>query len=589
MAQNPTVTILYGSETGTAQDIAEQIWKYSKRYDLRSNVDAMDDYDIQQLVNEQVMVFVVSTAGQGDTPMNMKNFWKFLLRKNLPSNFLCHVKFSVLGLGDSSFEKFNFAAKKLNKRLIQLGATEIAQIGLADDQHDLGIDAVFAVWLEDVFNHICESYHISGKVNHAENGLVERFQVNVVEDEQVPDNQKEDIYIYEAERNEKLIITSVIENIRTTTMDHFQDVRLIKFRIPDLDYSPGDIVYIKAKNLDEQVDRFFKILSDRGVNVRPDMVVTISQKEIKVPLVLSQKLSLRQIAQQYWDLSFKPKRSTMHTLSMMSDNELEKEKLFEFTTAVGQEELYNYVNRPRRNIVEVLNDFPHTTSKLDIKSLFEIMQPIKPRAFSIASSSKQTKDEIHLLVAIVKYKTKLFEARLGLCSNWLATLQKGDKTVFWIQKGTFKFNYKKPMILVGPGTGIAPFRSLLLDKAVVDGDLSSCLVFFGCRNQKKDFHCQEDLLLMRQKYNMKLFCAFSRDQPDKIYVQHLIRQQSKLCWDFLQKDGIIHLAGNCKDMPSAVREEFVKLVQDNTLMEREQAENYVRNLEKNGRYQTETW
>ncbi|CAB0028122.1 unnamed protein product [Trichogramma brassicae] len=323
--------------------------------------------------------------------------------------------------------------------------------------------------------------------------------------------------------------SQVIENIRTTTPDHFQDVRLIKFKVPEMNYSPGDVLYIKAKNSDEQVDKFFNVLKNNGVDIDPDVVLHIEEKEIKVPLVLQQKLSLKQIVQQYWDLNVKPKRSALHTLSMISDNELEKEKLLEFTTAEGQEELYNYINRPRRNIIEVLNDFPHTTAKLNLKLLFEIMTPIKPRAYSIASSLKHTKNELHLLVAVTTYKTKLVEPRFGLCSTWIATLKPKDEIVFWTVKGTFKFDYTKPMIIVGPGTGISPFRSLLLDKAAVDGDLSSCLLFFGCRNEKHDYHCKDDFEVLVEKHKLKLFCAFSRDQPDKI-VRRTLSLFLSLLW-----------------------------------------------------------
>lgn len=146
----------------------------------------------------------------------------------------------------------------------------------------------------------------------------------------------------------------------------------------------------------------------------------VCQGEINVPNVLRRKLSIREIVEQYWDLNATPRRSTMFTLSQISENELEKDKLAEFTVADKQEELYNYVNRPRRNIVEVLNDFPHATSKLNVDLLFEIMQPIKPRAFSIASSPSYSKNEMHILVAVVQYKTKLVEPRYGLGSNWLA-------------------------------------------------------------------------------------------------------------------------------------------------------------------------
>lgn len=123
------LTILYGSQTGTAQDLAEKIYRESKIYHFTGPVKAMDGYDVKELIHEQIVCFVCSTTGQGDEPDNMKVFWKFLLRKNLPTHSLANLKFAVLGLGDSSYTKFNFVAKRLSKRLVQLGASQIVPIG----------------------------------------------------------------------------------------------------------------------------------------------------------------------------------------------------------------------------------------------------------------------------------------------------------------------------------------------------------------------------------------------------------------------------------------------------------------------------
>ncbi|XP_043250700.1 NADPH-dependent diflavin oxidoreductase 1 isoform X1 [Colletes gigas] len=543
---NMKITILYGSETGTAQDVAEQIWKSAKRKRLRSTVSAMNDYDIQNLDTEKIVVFVAATTGQGDPPGNMGQFWRLLLRKSLPATLLANVKYGILGLGDSSYQKFNFAAKKLNKRLMQLGAEELLPIGLADDQHDLGIDAVVDPWLEELWTKINDIFNISTQdLTNDLDKIIERFDVSEINVNSVDNGYylDNDIYMNEVVTNNEMRIGTVIENERTTTEDHFQDVRLIKLKSDDINYQPGDVVYVRPKNSKEQVDKFFSILNSNNVQLSPDMKIQVSEKEVKVPTVLKQTLTLQQIVEQYWDLNFKPRRSTMQILFFISENELEKEKFHEFTTSSGQEELYNYINRPRRNILETFVDFPHTTSKLNVKLLFEIMSPIKPRAFSIASSLRATENEIHLLVAVVKYKTKLLEPRYGLCSNWLATLTKGDRMIFWIQKGTFKFAYDKPMILIGPGTGVTPFRSVLLDKSALHNDLSNCVLFFGCRNKEKDYHCKNDFEYLSQKVHLNLFCAFSRDQAHKIYVQHVIRDQKQLCWNFLSKNGNIYLAG----------------------------------------------
>lgn len=481
----------------------------------------LDDYDIQALPSERLIIFVVATTGQGDSPANMKQFWRHLLRKNLPEAMLEKLHYSVLGLGDSSYTKFNFAAKKLNKRLVQLGATELLPIALADDQHDLGVDAVLDPWIKNLWEEIASVYGISIQEQfEKERLIIERYDVSVTENGHATaintNRPYTNIYVQEMLVDGKVKTGRVIENRRTTTKDHFQDVRLIRIEANGIKYNPGDIVYIRPRNSLEQVKFFFDILHEHDIKLFPDTKIQVTEKEIKVPFALKNNLTLGEVVEQYWDLNFKPRRSTMYTMFLISEDELEKEKLGEFASPVGQEDLYDYINRPRRNILEVLADFPHTASKLNINWLVEIMTPIKARPYSIASSSKATPNVIEILVAIIKYKTNLIKPRFGLCSKWLASLMKGDEIIFWLQKGTFQFDNNKSMILIGPGTGVAPFRSLLLEKAITETDLKDCVLFFGCRNEQKDFHCKQDFQRLSKENDLKLFCAFSRDQDQKM-------------------------------------------------------------------------
>lgn len=594
--------VLYGSETGTAQDVAEQIWKSAQRKQLRSTVSSLDEYDMRHLSSEQLIVFIVATTGQGDPPANMKTFWRRLLGKSLRADLLQSLKYGVLGLGDSSYSKFNFAAKKLNKRLAQLGGKELLPIGLADDQHNLGIDAVVDSWIKQLWEEIANIFKISieDKIQE-ENVIIERYCVSIFKEDDSLNNKlisdpispKSKINIYEEEThvNVNVKIGKILENVKTTSENHFQDVRLITISLPyNIKYDPGDVIYIRPRNSMEQVKRFFNILQEQNVELYSDTLISVTKKEIKVPFVLENRwLTLEDIVEQYWDLNFKPRRSTMHTLSLISENNLEKEKLCEFASANGQEEFYNYINRPRRNILEVLADFPHTTSKINIGLLFEIMSPIKPRPYSIASSSKATPSVVQILVAVVDYRTRLLEPRFGLCSKWLASLKKKNKVIFWFQKGTFRFEDNKPMILIGPGTGVAPLRSFLLEKETQERDLKECVLFFGCRNKDKDYHCREDFERLSREKNLNVFCAFSRDQNHKIYVQHIIREQRELCWQLLQNNGSIYLAGNSKNMPNDVRDEFINMTKEIGKMTQEQAEAFIKDLEKNNRYQIETW
>lgn len=130
MPDQGRLLVLYGSQTFTAQEIAEKLWRSTKALGFSGPVQAMDDYPISRLIREDLALFVCATTGDGDEPDNMRNFWKFLLRRNLPSNSLMGLKFGVLGLGDSSYAKFNFVGKKLHKRLVQLGATPLLDVGM---------------------------------------------------------------------------------------------------------------------------------------------------------------------------------------------------------------------------------------------------------------------------------------------------------------------------------------------------------------------------------------------------------------------------------------------------------------------------
>lgn len=214
-----------------------------------------------------------------------------------------------------------------------------------------------------------------------------------------------------------------------------------------------------------------------------------------VPEYLKVPFQLKTVAKQLWDLSAVPRARTFKMLAINCDDELEKEKLLELSSAQGQEDLFTYVNRPRRTILEVLRDFHKATSKLNLQILFEIFQFIKTRSFSIASCYQY--GQLDLLVAVVEYKTIISTPRKGLCSNWLKSLECGDRIRAVIKKGTFQFteNPSQPIVMVAPGTGLAPFRSLLLEKLHHIENHSSekndfqYSLFFGCRGEKLDFHC----------------------------------------------------------------------------------------------------
>ncbi|KAK4875055.1 hypothetical protein RN001_011477 [Aquatica leii] len=543
----------------------------------------MNEYNIQNIVSEKCMIFVCSTTGQGDEPENMKIFWKFLLRKNLPPKLLSSLRFAVLGLGDSSYVKFNFAAKRLNKRLTQLGANMLIPLGLADDQHDLGYDAVVDPWIDSLYKELLGLYPLPDGItpSNITDTLVPRWSITAY----VGSNKFGNQSMYYSTRAAEEFTVTVKEIQRTTSDNHFQDVRLVKLETEGQRYIPGDVVVIRPRNSVERVNEFQNLLRSNGIDIPPNTILKISEidPDVPVPTPLHYQVSFQQLCEEYFDLNAVPRRHFFQILSLLTDSEIEKEKLEEFVTAEGQNDLYNYCNRPRRNIVEILQDFPHALKNVTKEVLFDIFPPIKPREFSIASSFTAHSNEIHILLGVVRYKTKLVKERLGLCSNYLANLKVRDQISVWIKKGSFKFpNDNVPVILVGPGTGMAPFRNFICEREQENGaSASNIIFFFGCRGRDLDFHCKEDFVRLEHENKIKLICAFSREQDYKVYVQHRILENGELVWNTLKnRNAYIYIAGNAKNMPQQVREAFVDVCKIHGGMTADESQRFIENMER---------
>ncbi|CAG9763747.1 unnamed protein product [Ceutorhynchus assimilis] len=505
-------------------------------------------------------------------------------------------RFAILGLGDSSYAKFNFVAKRLFKRLQQLGAEPLVPLGLGDDQHDLGYDAVADPWLDNLWKKLIEEHPLPHSVQPLSSNLpiVPRWSIKkdfkCLEPQKNLNNFQSLFY---STRKSHEFDALVVENSRQTDICHFQDVRLIKFKTEGQQYCPGDLLVLRPKNLDWKVKEFKNILKDNGVNIPDDTVIKLQENDQKIPVPEALKFhaTFQQLCEEYFDLLSIPRRRVFEVLSQITDSDLEKEKCLEFCSAEGQQDMYSYTNRPRRNIVEVLGDFPQATKNLTLDILFEIMPSIKPREFSIASSFKRHGNEVHILVAVVKYKTNLVKERVGLCSNFLADLKPGKRVTTWLKRGSFKFpsTLNVPVIMIGPGTGVAPFRNFIFEICDKVSSPTDLLLFYGCRYEFKDFLCKEEFRKLSNDKKISLICAFSRDQNKKIYVQDKILEYGELVWQALDKNCYIFVAGNSRNMPQAVRNAFINVCIKHGNLSEANATKFVETMEKKNRYQAECW
>lgn len=590
------LNILFGSQTGTAEDVAQRIGREGQRRHLNSNVVALDEYNIAEMVNENVLVFVVSTTGQGDPPDNMKKFWKFLLRKNLPTDSLQDVFIAVIGLGDSSYLKFNFIGKKLYKRLLQLSAKPLIELASADEQHPLGLDSTIDPWLTSLWEKVLQLYPLQDSEQIIPRNVILQSKYKVTKIDEIPQKERKtlDEKIGDSNNNiytkENPWFTSLLSNERKTSVEHYQEVLLIKFNLEhsNISYDPGDVLMIQPCNIQEKVDEFFQLVAweaDDIINVE-----TLSL-HCTIPHGLPQCMTLKYLFTNYLSLQAPPKRYFFELLSHFTTSELEKERLEEFGTAEGQEDLYDYCYKPKRNHLEVLQDFPSACENLKLEYIFDMFPIMQPRAFSIASSLKASPGCADILMAVVKYKTKMFIPRLGVCSTWLSHLNVKEECPLkvWVTKGTISFprDPSVPVIMVGPGTGVAPFQSFIQERIYTkySGDL---VLFFGCRNANgDDFFREEWDKSMQENSNLKIFTAYSRDQTEKMYVQHRMKEQGEMIWSLLNRSAYFFIAGNSKDMPNDVITCLKEIISEQGGVA--DAEQYFKDLETSRRFQCETW
>ncbi|KAJ3276752.1 NADPH-dependent diflavin oxidoreductase 1 [Terramyces sp. JEL0728] len=520
------ILILYASEMGYAQETAERIAREARQRHYIVSLVSMHEYDLQNLPNEQLVCFVCSVTGQGEEPKTMKSFWRFLLKKSLPTDSLTSMKFGVFGQGDSSY---------------------------------VNVDGALDPWLELFWESALKLFPMPAGLDVIPSTTLPHstFEIEFIKDPEILHSDS--------------LKAVVLKNERITTETHFQDVRHFEFKVPkDTEYNAGDIMVIKTRNRREKV---LEVLEHFGwTNIMNDYIkfkVNPLVPDAILPAWLHSPTTLLSLFENHLDIFGRPRRYFFHLLSFFVSDELQKEKLIEFASTEGQSDLYTYAHKMRRTIFEVLKDF--SSVKIPLKYLPDLIPKIRERHFSI--SSPPTLGKINLAVAVVEYQTKLVEKRVGVCTNWMKSLVAG-----------------------GPGTGVAPMRSLLLHYCKnypSSADLltiaKNCLIF-GNRNKEHDYLYEQDWKILESNGQLAILTAFSRDQEDKIYVQHRMRENASLLWNMIDnQNASVYLSGNAKRMPIDVEEALLFIFETEGKMNPAEAQGYFKSLEKNKRFQQECW
>ncbi|KZV53872.1 NADPH-dependent diflavin oxidoreductase 1-like [Dorcoceras hygrometricum] len=619
---NTQLLILYASETGNAVDAAEQVGREAERRGCPSvSVLSLDEFHPGDLPKKETVIFVVSTTGQGDPPESMKGFWRFLLQKNLSNGWLKGVRYAVFGLGDSSYQKYNFVAKKLDKRLLDLGASAIIERGLGDDQHPSGYEGALDPWMSSLWNIL---YQMNPKLLpngpvffNPDAALIEpRAQIlyHYTNGGEPPLPNATDLDYIEMQIERARSMTPVVlsgkntpacflkmtKNLRLSRQDSGKDVRHFEFEAisSSIEYEVGDVLEILPSQSPEAVDSFIQ-----RCNLNPESYITIQPRDRgnKAWINTTQfPVKLKTFVELNMDVaSASPRRYFFEVMSFFASAEHEKERLQYFASPEGRDDLYQYNQKERRTVLEVLEDFPSV--QMPFEWLVQLVPTLKTRAFSISSCHPVHPNQVHLTVSVVTWTTPYKRKRLGLCSSWLASLdpRQNIPIAAWFKKGSLPPPPPSlPLILIGPGTGCAPFRGFVEERALQNesGPTAPVIFFFGCRNKDDDFlyqnfwmkHSENGGVLSEDKGG-GFYVAFSRDQPKKVYVQHKMREQGARIWSLLSQGASVYVAGSSNKMPSDVLSAFEDIISAESGVSKDVASRWIRALEKAGKYHVEAW
>ena len=429
--------------------------------------------------------------------------------------------------------------------------------------------------------------------------------------------------ILTGKHDQQYLHVTLKENKRLTPETHWQDVRQLEFgSSSNSSYSPGDVLTIFPKNQSGDVDKLLSLMewtavADEELTFVRNSASNAHESYLPPPIDFRHTptpMTLRSILTNNLDLTAIPKRSLFSLIAHFTKDQMQKERLLDFTKPEYIDELYDYTSRPRRSILEVLQEFD--TVKIPWQWAAKVLPELRGRQFSIASGGQLKADphghsRFELLVAIVRYKTVIKKIREGVCTRYLAALDPGSSLDVLLQKGSLgvtRVQAARPLVMIGPGTGIAPIRSLIWERlqwgaelsrpphALSNGDTANELhigemaLFFGCRNKEADYFYQYEWEEMQSHLPLRVFTAFSRDQKQKIYVQDLIKEQSGLVYRLLHESlGMVYVCGSSGQMPKAVRSALIQVFLEHGDMQQEDAEAYLLAMEKEGRYRQETW
>ncbi|BCO20418.1 sulfite reductase [NADPH] flavoprotein alpha-component [Alteromonas sp. KC3] len=540
----PTLTILYGSQTGNAKGVAAQCQAKAEEAGFNSKLVSMADYKPRNLKGETHVAVFVSTHGEGDAPDDAIELHEFLAGKKAPK--LTNTKYAVLGLGDSSYEFFCQTGKDFDERLGKLGGKAIVERLDCDVDYEAEAEA----WLSKLIESLKEDFSAaSAPAVAAQTGAAVHGVAAQTYTKKAP------------------FKASLIESLKITGRDSVKDIRHIEISLEDsgITYQPGDALGVWFKNAPSLVSELVSLLSLDG-----NAEVVVAESSMPLSEALTSKLELT-LSYPNFIKSYQAATGSESLAALMED----------------KAQLRTYM--AERQIIDIVRDHP---GSLTAQQLVDALRPLTPRLYSIASSQAEVEEEVHLTVAHVDYEA-FGHRHQGGASGFLCEYleENGEVDVFVENNDNFRLpaDPNTPVIMVGPGTGIAPFRAFMQERDAQDAEGKNWL-FFGNPHFTQDFLYQVEWQgYVKDGLLDKITLAFSRDQEEKVYVQHRLLENGKEVYEWLEQGAHFYVCGDAMHMAKDVENALITIVQEHGGKSEADAKAYIVELRKAKRYQKDVY
>lgn len=537
-----TITLLCASQTGNTRRVAEQLRDDLQAQALNVTLVNAADYKFKQIAQEKQLIVMASTQGEGEPPEEAVALYKFLFSKKAPT--LANTAFAVFALGDSSYERFCQAGKDIDERLAALGAERL----LTRVDADVDYLATAQAWREHIVTVLKARAPASVQTQN-----VTLSRVNTPEVSR---------YTKEAPLTATLLV-----NQKITGRHSDKDVRHLEIDLGDsgLSYRPGDALGVWYQNCPALVQELVALLAFTGkepVMVNGETLPLGDALRWRVELTVN----TASIVERYAALSHSEPLQ-----ALMGD----KNALQHYAAITP--------------VVDMVRFAPVT---LEAQAFIDLLRPLTPRLYSIASSQAQADSEVHITVGVVRYDVA-GRARSGGASGFLADRleEDGEVRVFIEHNDNFRLpeNPQTPVIMIGPGTGIAPFRAFMQEREAQAGGGENWL-FFGNPHFTEDFLYQvEWQRYVKDGLLNRIDLAWSRDQNEKVYVQHRLREQGDAVWRWINDGAHLYVCGDAARMAKDVEQALVDVIAEHGGMDHDAADEFLSELRVARRYQRDVY